>query len=246
MGLYLARLLCPWDCPVKNTGVGWHFLLQGIFQLRDRTSDSSPAVRCPATPPPQLCSHFLPLVPATALAVTLWPLMETRPTCPAGLPHPLTTHSTAPAAKLRPCLLPTRMPSWSVKASWAGPAPLSAPPCSSSSSPALPACPVCAGGSSSAPLPIPPPATSHQLPSESRGHLLQPAAQLAPGKSLLPFTRSLEHALGNRYQTPEKPTSVRQANGSGSTHHKMIGREMSYQRNSEPQSMRKHQAFRTP
>ena len=165
--------------------------------------------------------------------------METRPTCPAGLPHPLTTHSTAPAAKLRPCLLPTRMPSWSVKASWAGPAPLSAPPCSSSSSPALPACPVCAGGSSSAPLPIPPPATSHQLPSESRGHLLQPAAQLAPGKSLLPFARSLEHALGNRY----KPISVRQANGSGSTHHKMIGREMSYQRNSEPQSMRQTPSF---
>ena len=23
--------LCPWDFPVKNTGVGCHFLLQGIF-----------------------------------------------------------------------------------------------------------------------------------------------------------------------------------------------------------------------
>ena len=23
------RLLCPWDFPGKNTGVGWHFLLQG-------------------------------------------------------------------------------------------------------------------------------------------------------------------------------------------------------------------------
>ena len=25
------RLLCPWDFPVKNTGVGFYFLLQGIF-----------------------------------------------------------------------------------------------------------------------------------------------------------------------------------------------------------------------
>ena len=26
-----ARVLCPWDFPGKNTGVGCHFLLQGIF-----------------------------------------------------------------------------------------------------------------------------------------------------------------------------------------------------------------------
>ena len=25
-----ARFLCPWDCPGKKTGVGSHFLLQGI------------------------------------------------------------------------------------------------------------------------------------------------------------------------------------------------------------------------
>ena len=29
-----ARLLCPWDSPGKNTGVGCHFLLQGIFLIR--------------------------------------------------------------------------------------------------------------------------------------------------------------------------------------------------------------------
>ena len=27
----LAKLLCPWNFPGKNTGAGWHFLLQGIF-----------------------------------------------------------------------------------------------------------------------------------------------------------------------------------------------------------------------
>ena len=26
-----TRLLCPQDCPSKTTGVGFHFLLQGIF-----------------------------------------------------------------------------------------------------------------------------------------------------------------------------------------------------------------------
>ena len=30
-GLQLTRLLCPWDSPDKNTGVGSHALLQGIF-----------------------------------------------------------------------------------------------------------------------------------------------------------------------------------------------------------------------
>ena len=30
-GLQPARFLCPWDSPGKNTGVGCHALLQGIF-----------------------------------------------------------------------------------------------------------------------------------------------------------------------------------------------------------------------
>ena len=29
------RLLCPWDFPGKNTGVGCHCLLQGIFLIRE-------------------------------------------------------------------------------------------------------------------------------------------------------------------------------------------------------------------
>ena len=29
-----ARLLCPWDFPSKNTGVGCHSLLQGIFSTQ--------------------------------------------------------------------------------------------------------------------------------------------------------------------------------------------------------------------
>ena len=30
-GLQLTRLLCPWDFPGKNTGVGCHFLVLEIF-----------------------------------------------------------------------------------------------------------------------------------------------------------------------------------------------------------------------
>ena len=33
-GLNPARLLCPWDSPGKNIGVGCHFLLQGIFPIQ--------------------------------------------------------------------------------------------------------------------------------------------------------------------------------------------------------------------
>ena len=39
-GLWPARLLCPWDSPGKNTGVGYHALLQGIFP----TQGSNPGI----------------------------------------------------------------------------------------------------------------------------------------------------------------------------------------------------------
>ena len=35
-GLEPARLLCPWDFPGKNTGMGCHFLLQRIFPTQDQ------------------------------------------------------------------------------------------------------------------------------------------------------------------------------------------------------------------
>ena len=41
-GLKLARLLCPWDSPDKNTGVGCHCLLQEIFP----TEGSNPHLLC--------------------------------------------------------------------------------------------------------------------------------------------------------------------------------------------------------
>ena len=36
-GVQPAGLLCPWDSPGKNTGVGCHFLLQGIFLTWSQT-----------------------------------------------------------------------------------------------------------------------------------------------------------------------------------------------------------------
>ena len=33
IGLLSTRLFCPWDFPDKNTGVGCHFLFQGIFPI---------------------------------------------------------------------------------------------------------------------------------------------------------------------------------------------------------------------
>ena len=37
-----TRLLCPWDSPGKSTGVGCHFLFQGIFL----TQGSNPCLLC--------------------------------------------------------------------------------------------------------------------------------------------------------------------------------------------------------
>ena len=37
-GLQPARLLCSWDAPGKNTGVGCHALLQGIFPAQGSNS----------------------------------------------------------------------------------------------------------------------------------------------------------------------------------------------------------------
>ena len=34
-GLYATRLLCPWDSPGKNTGVGCRFLLQDLFLTQE-------------------------------------------------------------------------------------------------------------------------------------------------------------------------------------------------------------------
>ena len=42
MDLKATRLLCPWGSPSKNTGVGCHALLQGIFP----TQGSNPSVLC--------------------------------------------------------------------------------------------------------------------------------------------------------------------------------------------------------
>ena len=37
-GLYPARLLCPWNSPGKNIGVGYHFLLQENFPIQGLNS----------------------------------------------------------------------------------------------------------------------------------------------------------------------------------------------------------------
>ena len=47
-----TRLLCPWDSPDKNTGVGCHFLLQ----CRKVKSESEVAQLCPTLSDPMDCS----------------------------------------------------------------------------------------------------------------------------------------------------------------------------------------------
>ena len=47
-----TKLLRPWDFQGKSTGVGCHFLLQGISQPRDRTQVSHIVDRCLPSEPP--------------------------------------------------------------------------------------------------------------------------------------------------------------------------------------------------
>ena len=54
-GPWPARLLLPWDSPGKNTGVGYHFLLQEIFQTQESNHIT---VSCVGR------RVFLPLVPS--------------------------------------------------------------------------------------------------------------------------------------------------------------------------------------
>jgi len=62
-GLQPARLLCPWDSPVKNAGMGCHFLLQGIFP----TQGSNPRLLCYR----QVLNHWATQEPPNSLWVSL-------------------------------------------------------------------------------------------------------------------------------------------------------------------------------
>ena len=58
-GLQQTRLLCPWDSPGKNTGMGSHLLLQGIFL----TQESNPHLLCLL----HWQADYLPLCPISIL-----------------------------------------------------------------------------------------------------------------------------------------------------------------------------------
>ena len=63
-GLQPARLLCPWDSPGKNIGVGCHFLLQGILptqgsNLHLLSLSHSQVNSLPLTPPGKPKNHML-------------------------------------------------------------------------------------------------------------------------------------------------------------------------------------------
>ena len=55
-----TRLLCPWDIPGTNTGVGCHFLLQGIFPAEIGSVPLALAARFFTTVPSGKISSSLP------------------------------------------------------------------------------------------------------------------------------------------------------------------------------------------
>ena len=81
-GPWPARLLCPWDSPGKNTGVGCHFLLQGIFLTQGFEQPSPTSVSCIAGGLFTLLSHeasMLSRFSCVRLFVFLWTMARQAP-----------------------------------------------------------------------------------------------------------------------------------------------------------------------
>ena len=103
-GLQPARLLCPQDSPGKNTEVGCHFCLQGIFP----TQGSNPGLpHCrqtlyplshqgtPTLPEPPEKHNFRCSVKSLscALLFVIHGLQHTRPPCPSPTPRAYSNYS---------------------------------------------------------------------------------------------------------------------------------------------------------
>ena len=69
-GLQSARLLCPWNSPSKNTRVGCHALLQGIFPTQ-RWKPASPQS-------PTLAGGFLPTSTTWEALMSLYVVLSIR------------------------------------------------------------------------------------------------------------------------------------------------------------------------
>ena len=87
MRVMRSRLLCPWDPPGKNTCVGSHFLLQGIFltqgsnpRLLHRQADSLPLSHL-ESPTHGRPFFILPALPTASISAA-----------PGGLSLPPTSH----------------------------------------------------------------------------------------------------------------------------------------------------------
>ena len=68
-GLQPARHLCPQDLPSKNTGVGCHFLLQGIFLTQELNSHLLHCQMDSLADAETQSSHVLSLFPTLCLAL---------------------------------------------------------------------------------------------------------------------------------------------------------------------------------
>ena len=72
--LWLARLLCPWDSPGKNTEVGCHFLLQEIFPTQE---SNLRLLHCRQTVHHWATRHPFPLVTTLQMEYKLYGLTWT-------------------------------------------------------------------------------------------------------------------------------------------------------------------------
>ena len=70
-GLQPTRLLCPWNSPGKNTGVGCYFLLQRIFPTQGSNSGllHGRQILLPSEPPGKSIFNTMPCIIVSTLCV---------------------------------------------------------------------------------------------------------------------------------------------------------------------------------
>ena len=81
---FLARLLCPWDSPGKNTGMGCHALLQGIFPTQRSNPGLPHGKRILYHLSHQVCLRILEWVVHPFSRGSPWPRNWTGVSCIAG------------------------------------------------------------------------------------------------------------------------------------------------------------------
>ena len=114
-GLWPARLLCPWDSPGENTGLGCHVLLRGVFPTQGLNHVSCMTGRFFTAEPPVSPLVSWPGIKPRPPAMGVWSLSHWATREVPSLWHffrPLCWKRCLIPCLLYPCLVPGHLQEW--------------------------------------------------------------------------------------------------------------------------------------